>query len=182
MASALGDDTAKNAGRLTLNPLAHLDLTGTLLLLTIGFGWGKPVPYNPYNLRYQKWGPVLVGAAGPASNVLLALLSGIALKILLATGTSMDSTAILFLATLLSVNIMLFVFNLIPIPPLDGSKLLLAALDSPKYDRARYNLVTRGPIYLLLLILADSFLLNNAILGTLYHFAFSTVLGIFGLS
>jgi Zn-dependent protease len=181
-ATALGDDTAKNAGRLTLNPLAHLDLTGTILLLTIGFGWGKPVPYNPYNLRGQKWGPVMVGAAGPASNVLLALLSGIAVKILLATGTSMDSTLIFFLVSLLSVNVMLFVFNLIPIPPLDGSKFLLAALDGPQYDRTRFNLVTRGPIYLLILILADSFLFQGAIFGSLYHFAFSTVLGIFGLN
>jgi Zn-dependent protease len=106
----------------------------------------------------------------------------VAVKILLATGTSLDSTVILFLVSLLSVNVMLFVFNLIPIPPLDGSKFLLAALDSPKYDRLRFNLVTRGPIYLLLLILADSFLLNSAILGTLYNFAFGTVIRIFGLS
>ena len=87
----LGDSTAKYAGRLTLNPLSHMDLWGSflipLLLLFSGsgiiFGWAKPVPYNPYNLRNQKWGPVLVGLAGPFSNVLLALVAGVVLRTLL---------------------------------------------------------------------------------------------------
>ena len=129
-ASLLGDQTAKYAGRLTLNPFKHLDLMGSLIvpfLLFIMnspaiFGWAKPVPYNPYNLKNQKWGPAMVAIAGPAANFLLAIVFAVVVRVLPASNfTSM-------LAIIVYANIMLMVFNLVPIPPLDGSKILYALL------------------------------------------------------
>jgi Zn-dependent protease len=126
MANYLGDPTAKNMGRLTLNPLKHMDLVGTVLmplflLFAVGgfLGWAKPVPYNPYNLRDRKYGSAKVGFAGPAGNLLIALIFGILIRFLPAQGT-------LFVALtwIVYINIFLALFNLIPIPPLDGSKLL----------------------------------------------------------
>src|SRR3989344_1145312 len=138
-ALSLGDRTAEDAGRLTLNPLKHLDPFGSVLLplftLFLGgfvFGWAKPVPYNPYNLKNQKWGPALVGAAGPAANIGLALVFGLLLRFLPGFSESIPST---FLFNFLSVastitllNLVLAVFNLVPIPPLDGSKVLFSVL------------------------------------------------------
>lgn len=163
-----GDDTAERMGRLTLNPIAHIDPIGFLAVLIAGFGWAKPVPYNPYNLRNQKWGPVLVAVAGPAANFVLFLISGLAYRGLLAAGLMAEPSALAtFLGALMGVNVVLFAFNLIPIPPLDGSKFLLMALQSPKYARIRFWLETRGPMTLILLIVADSLLLNGLIFGTL---------------
>jgi len=131
-ADRMGDPTAKYAGRLTLNPIAHIDLWGTiimpilLLMLSGGqflFAYAKPVPYNPYNLKNQKWGPSLVAIAGPAANFLLALCFAIVLRFLPAASTFASLISIIVYA-----NIMLMVFNLVPIPPLDGSKVLYALL------------------------------------------------------
>jgi len=138
MAYWLGDATAKYAGRLTLNPIPHIDPVGSvflpLILWATGspvlFGWAKPVPYNPYNLRDQKYGSALVGAAGPGSNLLLALLFGILIKIL-AAYAPMSSALVTFIGLLsyiVLINIFLAIFNLVPIPPLDGSKILFALL------------------------------------------------------
>jgi Zn-dependent protease len=154
----LGDPTAKYAGRLTLNPLKHLDWWGSLIVplimiftLGIGFGWAKPVPYNPYNLKDQKRGPALVGLAGPLSNILVAIVFGLAARLVymnslmkldiiknllgrdyesLATVVSGSFSSIFFLifSMILIINVFLAFFNLIPIPPLDGSKLLFAVL------------------------------------------------------
>jgi len=79
---SMGDPTAKDNGRLTLNPLKHLDLWGTIMLLVAGFGWGKPVPYNPYNLKNQRWGPALISLAGPGSNLALVIIFGLLLRFL----------------------------------------------------------------------------------------------------
>ncbi len=130
MANYLGDPTAKYAGRLTLNPMAHLDLWGSFLipfmLVIVGspvlFGWAKPVPYNPYNLKNQKYGPALVGLAGPGANFLVAIIFGLALRFLITQG--INSTLIPFFSIIVLINIILAVFNLVPIPPLDGSKIL----------------------------------------------------------
>ena len=134
VAYILGDSTAKYAGRLTLNPLKHLDLFGSVIIpiftyLAGGFilGWAKPVPFNPYNLKNQKWGPAIVGIAGPATNFLVLLVFGLALRF---------SNYISFLpasffqiaATVSLINAMLMVLNLVPIPPLDGSRVLQAFL------------------------------------------------------
>ena len=126
MAYSLGDPTAKYAGRLTLNPLKHIDPIGTvvlplfLLFFAGGFiGWAKPVPYNPYNLKDQRWGSTKVAVAGPGANVLLALAIGLSLRFLPVSGL-----ALVALHWVVFVNIFLALFNLIPLPPLDGSKLL----------------------------------------------------------
>jgi len=131
MASYLGDPTARLVGRLTLNPLKHLDPIGSfvvpLITSTFGFvfGWAKPVPYNPHNLRGGKWGPALVAVAGPGANIVLALIAGSCIRFGLAPlGTPFGSIALLITA----VNIVLAVFNMIPLPPLDGSKVLFALL------------------------------------------------------
>ena len=133
MAYRLGDPTAKNAGRLTLNPLVHLDLFGTViiplfLLLTSGIfiGWAKPVPYNPHNLNDQKYGSLKVGIAGPASNFLVAIFIGLILRFFpsLLLGAGLPLVFLEFLGIIIYVNIFLGLFNLIPVPPLDGSKVL----------------------------------------------------------
>jgi len=168
VAKMLGDDTAERMGRLTLNPIPHIDPIGLLAVLVAGFGWAKPVPYNPYNLRDQKWGPVMVAAAGPLSNLLFFLVVGLAYKGIaaagfLVVGSPLDS----FLQALMYINVVLFAFNLIPIPPLDGSKVLLLALQHPKYAKTRYWLETQGPTLLIVAILVDSFILNGMFFGTI---------------
>ena len=136
VANALGDPTAKYAGRLTLNPLKHLDSWGSffvpLMLLVFSggrfvFGWAKPVPYNPYNLRYQRWGPALVGLAGPAANFSLAVLFAGLIRLADYYGFGL-TPFFLFFHVIVWINLVLGTFNLLPIPPLDGSKILFAVL------------------------------------------------------
>ncbi|HEY0220869.1 MAG TPA: site-2 protease family protein [Candidatus Paceibacterota bacterium] len=125
-----GDNTAKYAGRLTLNPWPHVDIFGSILLplvLIISgspmvIGWAKPVPFNPYNLRNQRWGEALVAAAGPLSNIVIAAVFGLFLRFGLFTSLSDPFIYIVF------INLVLAVFNLVPIPPLDGSKILFSIL------------------------------------------------------
>jgi Zn-dependent protease len=134
VADKLGDPTARLAGRLTLNPIKHLDPMGSIFLpLLLGlssggrfiFGWAKPVPYNPYNLKNHKWGEAMVATAGPLSNILIALIFGFVIRFGFESLTG-PLFNILFIITM--VNVVLAVFNLIPIPPLDGSKILFAFL------------------------------------------------------
>lgn len=131
MAYYLGDPTAKYTKRLTLNPLAHLDLWGTLLLLFVGFGWGKPVPFNPYNLRNKRYGPALISIAGPMANLAIIVIFGLILRFIYPlTGLGAGNALYTLLSVIIALNAILMVFNLIPIPPLDGSKLLFAILPS----------------------------------------------------
>ncbi len=129
MAFQLGDDTAKRAGRLTLNPFAHLDMFGTvivpiLFILTAGsfVGWAKPVPYNPFNLSDKKFGSLKVAIAGPAANITIALIFGLSIRF--AGGLFINGIALELVSFIVYVNIFLALFNLIPVPPLDGSKIL----------------------------------------------------------
>lgn len=177
-----GDDTAKRMGRLTLNPRSHLDLVGSLTFLVAGIGWAKPVPFNPYNLKNKKWGPTLVALAGPASNLVLVIISAIALHAVLAfTTLSAGNAGVLFLMLMIQINLLLMIFNLIPIPPLDGSKFLLDVLkQNPRNQKLVYLLETRGPMYLIFAIIIDSFFLNSLIFGTIFGTISSFVLGLLG--
>ncbi len=144
MAYYLGDPTAKNEGRLTLNPLSHLDLWGTILLFLAGFGWGKPVPFNPYNLKNQKWGPAYVSIAGPLSNFLMVIIFSLVIKFIYPLFNLRPENALFqFLYFLVLINGILMIFNLLPIPPLDGSKLLFAflprSMDNVKIFLQRYG-------------------------------------------
>ena len=170
-----GDDTGERLGRLTLNPLSHVDAFGFLMLLFVGFGWGKPAPYNPYNLKYHKWGEVLVALAGPASNLISVIIFGL-LANLLVNILGPVNLLIQFLSFLVLINIVLLVFNLIPIPPLDGSKFLFAVLPT-KYNHLKMQLIQNGPWILLFLIIADNFLGIN-IFGRLFN-VFFNLAGVF---
>lgn len=136
MAELFGDSTARLAGRLTLNPLPHIDPLGSIIipaLMLMGsggsfaFGWAKPVPYNPYNLKNFKWGTVLVGIAGVMANLFIAIVFGMILRF--HTEIGIISAPFLSMAeSIVYLNIVLAVFNLIPFPPLDGAKVLFALL------------------------------------------------------
>jgi Zn-dependent protease len=144
----LGDDTAYRAGRVTLNPASHLDVLGSLMLLIAGFGWGKPTPVVPSKLRGGVLGPVAVAFAGPASNLLIVAVCAL----LYALPAFQDGYLRIIVLALAFVNALLFVFNLIPIPPLDGAKVIF-----PFLPRSMSGFVAfmnqHGPTILLVLVL-----------------------------
>ena len=153
-ANYLGDDTPRAYGRLTLNPLAHLDPIGSLLLVFAGFGWAKPVPVNPYNLnRRSPAGLMWVSLAGPASNFLMAVLAAIPLRLGLeyfSNSGSLDSLW-LFLFYFIQINLGLMLFNLLPLAPLDGEKIAVYLLP-PAWGRALEKIAPYGSIILLLVL------------------------------
>lgn len=134
MANFLGDPTARLAGRLTMNPLPHIDPLGSVIIpglmvfsgAGVLFGWAKPVPYNPYNLNNQKWGELLVAAAGPGINIFIAFVFGLIVRFGAVAG--LDAAFLSIASFIVYINILLALFNLIPIPPLDGSKILAGLL------------------------------------------------------
>lgn len=135
-AALLGDPTARLAGRLSLNPVKHIDPVGSiavpLLSYMLGgfiFGWAKPVPYNPYNLKNQRFGPAIVAAAGPAMNIAIAIIFGMLVRFAAPLGIANEAFYSLAIM-IVFINVLLALFNLIPIPPLDGSKILSAFLPS----------------------------------------------------
>jgi Zn-dependent protease len=156
-ALALGDPTAKYQGRLTLNPISHLDPIGSFLVPLLGYfaggfiiGWAKPVPFNPYNLRNQKWGEALVAVAGPLSNIALAIVFGLIIRF--TSGTALMTQSFLNLAGfVVLINITLAIFNLVPIPPLDGSKILFAFLPY-KWQSIRQSFEKYGLILVLIFV------------------------------
>ncbi len=127
VADRMGDPTARLAGRLSLNPLKHLDPIGTLMLLFFGFGWAKPVPVNFGNIRNQRKGLILVSAAGIAANIVLAFAALLAWRLLSPSASGATKLILYYTA---QINIILAAFNLIPIPPLDGSKILMGFMPS----------------------------------------------------
>ena len=157
-ASRLGDPTARSAGRLTLNPLAHLDLFGTIALVFVGFGWAKPVPVNPSHLRFPRRDMALIALAGPVANVLLAAAISLALRFVVfpRIAPELVSTPLtMVLIQAVWINIILAVFNLIPIPPLDGSRILAGVV--PESWNYGYEHVERyGPMVLIGLIVLAS--------------------------
>jgi len=166
-ANTLGDPTARLAGRLTLNPFPHIDLIGSIILPSllvfthspIMFGWAKPVPYNPYNLRHQRWGETLVAIAGVATNILLAIIFGLIVRFSATIG--LDTTAISLAATIAFINLFLGLFNLIPFPPLDGFTALRSALPwhlSSGLNRLEHHVRTMGVMSLILFLIVFSYI------------------------
>jgi Zn-dependent protease len=156
-ANYLGDPTPKKMGRISLNPLAHLDPLGTVALLLIGIGWGKPVPINPNNFKNPRLGSALTAVAGPMSNLLLAMISSIIYRF-----GHFALPISEFLLTIIYFNLLLMTFNLFPIPPLDGSKffaLFFKPLDNPKLEQY-------GPFILIVFLLFGGF----AIIGPIIIF------------
>lgn len=206
MALWLGDLTAKYAGRLSLNPIKHIDPFGSVILPTVlavttgfAFGWAKPVPYNPYNLRNQKWGDVLVALAGPLSNFLLATVATIIAALvplssvakteivqsffsiiqgggflngieLFGASIAGNTSTIIFGLALIFIfwNVVLGCFNLVPIPPLDGSKLLYALFPVP--ERTRFFLDQYGIFLLFFIIFFFSYPISYFISSTFAFF------------
>ncbi len=178
MAEYFGDKTARHAGRLTLNPIKHLDLFGSILLpalLIISkagfvFGWAKPVPYNPDNLSNRKWGTIAVAAAGVLANLFIAFLFGIIIR--LSFVFSLDSTLganfYFITSAIVIVNLALAIFNLVPIPPLDGSKIFFSFL-----PRALYGAVDTLERYSIIFLIVFIVYLSKylyPILTYLFHF------------
>ena len=157
MANRYGDPTAKLAGRLTLNPMAHLDVFGSLALYLMGFGWAKPVPVDPRYLANPKKDMMWIAIAGPVSNLIVALISGVLLSILLRLGLiGSQSPIIVVLIMSLQINLVLAIFNFIPIPPLDGSR-ILEGLIPHKYHNELAKFEYYGPRVLMGLIILSMF-------------------------
>lgn len=146
-----GDKTAEREGRLTLNPLAHIDLFGLIPLFLFGVGWAKPVPFNPYNLKNPKWDSVMIALAGPFSNLSLAIVSAVVFR-LTSGALGLYNLLSVFLFLFILINLFLMFFNIVPIHPLDGSKLFFALFDHPKYTRIRAFVAIQGPKILLFAI------------------------------
>lgn len=158
-----GDDTAAREGRLTLNPVAHMDLLGALMVLLVGFGWAKPVPVDPRNLRYPTWQMPVVAAAGPLANLLLAVISVFCLSL----GSKVDAATFIMEPLLLCtyLNLLLMLFNLVPLPPLDGAGILRGFL--PR--RLQYKLdelAPYGPAILIILVFVPG--IKEVFFGGLY--------------
>jgi Zn-dependent protease len=180
MAYRLGDNTAKDAGRLTLNPLKHLEFFGSflvpLLFIMMGspfiLGWAKPVPFNPYNLKNPKRDMALIGAAGPISNFLLAILFGIIARLLMlipaVASSAFGGTVIMLLSMIIFVSVLLGVFNLIPIPPFDGSRIVFAFLHG---EAARFwmQLEQWGTLLVILLLFGGLMNFIYPVILFVYH-------------
>jgi len=174
MANFLGDPTAKIEGRVSLNPMVHLDPLGTLMIFItflagVGFGWGKPVPYNPYNLKNPRIGALWIAVAGPLANLITAFVFVVIFKTLnaypLFLASALGGFVFQVVFMIILINIGLMAFNLLPIPPLDGSK-VLAAVVPERYNYELQTFFHYGPFILIGLIVFDSFFKVN-ILGQL---------------
>jgi Zn-dependent protease len=180
----LGDDTAKLQGRLTLNPIKHIDPFLTLLLpvmlAIIGapiFGGAKPVPFNPARVRYDEWGAALIAIAGPLTNLVIAF---VLFGVYALAGAPSTGLLAEILTTAVMVNLGFFIFNIIPIPPLDGSRVLYAL--APDFVRRGMEAIEQyGIIFVFIIVLAASSLIGTFMLGAI-NFFLSVFSHIFGLS
>ena len=177
MAEYFGDDTARNAGRLTLNPIPHIDIFGSILLPAILilthagflFGWAKPVPYNPNNLSNRKWGTIAVASAGVLANFLIAIIFGIIVRFapFILPASILSANFYFIISAIVVVNLALGIFNLVPIPPLDGSKILFSFLP----EKAFSFMITYERYALILLLIFIVFFSDYLfpILAFLFH-------------
>ncbi|MBU4217283.1 site-2 protease family protein [Candidatus Parcubacteria bacterium] len=176
MANELGDSTAKDAGRLTMNPLSHIDPVGSVLLPAVlvmtgspfVFGWAKPVPFNPYNLSDKKYGAAKVAIAGPLGNLMIAIFFGLVLRFFPIASMAMVS----FMQLIVYINLLLMVFNLVPIPPMDGSKVLMPFL--PYNWQVKYASLERYGMMLVLFFVMFGFQLIIPVI----EFLFKLIVGI----
>ena len=173
MAEYFGDPTARNAGRLTLNPISHLDWFGSVLLPAVLvlahspflFGWAKPVPYNPNNLSNRKWGTIAVASAGVLANFFIAIIFGIVLR--LTINLALPAGFYFITSAIVIVNLALGIFNLVPIPPLDGSKILFSFL-----PESAFSFILTYERYALILLLIFIVFFSNylyPIMAFLFH-------------
>ncbi len=180
-ADYLGDPTARQAGRLSLNPIRHLDPVGSILLplmlvimqSSIILGWAKPVPFNPFNLRDRKYGSAKVAMAGPVANILIAVIFGLLVRFLPMGGSLFSRNLLLMFSYICWINLILAMFNLIPIPPLDGSHILFTFLP-PRFDKFKLFLMQYGFFLLIFFI----FMFFPIILGPIVSFLFRLIVGI----
>ena len=187
-ANYFGDDTPRINGRLTLNPFSHLDPMGSLMLIVAGFGWAKPVPVNPYTLRRRAPSALMwVSLAGPMSNFIMAVLAAIPFRIglvsindvMTGSGASFFPTLPVFLWDFISINLLLMLFNLIPLAPLDGEKIFSYFLPERWADSLR-NIQTYGPVILIVLFIAGPYIgldFLSWILGPPYRFLVNLLIG-----
>lgn len=177
IAYRMGDGTAKLLGRLSLNPVVHFDpVGGTLLVLTVLipgsgfiFGWAKPTPVNPANLRGGRQSDALVALAGPVSNLVMAIAAAIPYRVMLASGLDVPPLVFGILGLFIQINVSLMIFNLIPLPPLDGSHVLLALVDPRTSWQLRQVLTQYGPMILLALILLPNLIGIPSPLGIVFE-------------
>lgn len=182
MAESFGDDTARDAGRLTLNPLKHIDLFGSIILPILlfvttsatghpfVFGWAKPVPYNPDNLSNKKWGTIAVAAAGVIANIIIAVIFGMIIRF--SAGYNFSSSFYTIISEIVLINLALAIFNLVPIPPLDGSKILFSLLPASLYGIMEF-MERYGFVLLIIFIVYFSNILYPILAG-----AFSLLTGL----
>ena len=174
VANYLGDPTARLEGRVSLNPLKHLDPVGTILIFLVRIGWGKPVPVNPSYFKKPRRDEALTALAGPASNLIIALAFAIPIKYFGSTLVQLtiagEPVLYYLFGAIIDMSIVLFAFNMLPFPPLDGSK-FLAWFIPKQYDRAYQNFLKNGTVYFLVFLVFDQFILYRMFgFSILYEF------------